>query len=207
MASDMPEPSVEEFELWLRKVARGDVPQEGDVLFRANKGWIFSPPLVDMGLLRWDGSYPADVKPIGAAGFVKLSGSNAIPPSEADIYEQKFQKGPGNIIFEDIPNGELEFKVGGIYTISGAVTYSDLTQISQLNLVLRRGTIELPIASEQIGLAQALPFVVEVVGLTTVFKAGDRLYLEFGRAGGQNFTADIINVDLLAYVVALDRTA
>ena len=199
------EPSVEEIELWFRKVARGEVPREGDVLLRVNRGWVFSPPLVDVADIRWDGDYPGNVKAIGDAGFVKLSGSNAVPPGEADIYEEILQQGPGNIIEEDLANGELLFKVGGLYTVSGVVTYSDLTQPSQLNIMLRRGDLVAPIASEQIDLAVALPFVVEVVQLSVFFKQGDVVWLEFGRSGGQNFTADIINVDFLAYVVALDR--
>ena len=199
------EPSVEQIELWLRKVARGDEPQEGDVLLRANRGWIFGPAVVDVGALRWDGAYPGNVKPIGTAGFVKLSGANAVPPNEANIYEETVQLGPGNIIEERIADGELLFKVGGLYTVSGVVTYSDLTQPSQLNIMLNRGGTILPIASVQIDLAVALPFVVEVVQLVTLFKRGDIVWLEFGRTGGQNFSADIINADLLAYVVALDR--
>ena len=203
----MAEPTVEEIELWLRKVARGDVPREGDVLLRANKSWIFSPALLDLGALRFDGDLAGgNVKPIGDADYVKFSGSNAIPPGEADIYEDIVEQGPGNIIEEDLANGELLFKAGGLYSVSGVVTYANLTQDSQLNMVLVRKGFVVIVASEQFVLSVADPFAVEIIQVTSFFKSGDRIYLTFGRIGGLNFTADIVNADLLAYVIALDRT-
>ena len=116
--------SVEALELAIRKVARGEVPSEGDVLLRANRGWVFSAPLLDMALLRYDGDLAGgDVKPVTNLGFAKFSGANAVPDDSFDIYEESVSRGPGSIIEEDIANGELLFKVPGLYTISvGATT-------------------------------------------------------------------------------------
>lgn len=206
MADDKPEPSVEEVELLLRKVARGDIPKIGDVLLRAQNGWIFSPALIDVGAIEYDGELGSGI-PIGDTGFVKISGENAVPPGEADIYETIVEFGAGNIIEEILDDGELLFKVGGLYTITGTLTYENLNQTSELNMILVRDNFPFRFAQSQANLQGANPFVVQTIQFTGIFQPRDRVYLEFGRASEQNFTAEIIQALLLAYAVSLDVRA
>lgn len=200
------ESSVEEIELMYRKSARGEIPHEGDVLLRANRGWVFSPPILDIAALRFDGDL-ATAKSIGTNGFVKFSGVNAVPTDEADIYEDTVSLGAGNIIEERIEDGELLIRAGGLFLVSGVVTYDNLNQESKITINLRRDGFEFRIAQTTAEVDGAAPFVVDNVELTIFLQQGDFIFLEFGRANAAPFTADVVNATLLAYVIALDRTA
>ncbi len=195
--------SVEEIELMYRKSARGDSPKVGDVLLRAQNGWIFSPAIIDVGAIEFEGALGAG-KPIGDTGFVKISGENAVPPSEADIYDNVVELGAGNIIEEDVEDGELLFKAGGLITISATITYQNMAQEALFRINILRNGNAVPIASSIADISGAATFFVATVQFIGLFQAGDRIFTEFGRLNEAPFTADIVTATLLAYVVSLD---
>ena len=209
---------VEAIELAFRKACRGDVPKEGDVMMWSSSagGWIFTSPLIDAGAVSFDGNLAAgDVIEITSDGasFVRFRGTDGDDPAAGNtnnpaVFDTKVEAGAGSIIEEDLGDGSLIFTTGGICTVSAVVTYADLNQETSIRIGLVRGDNIVLLASSIADIAGTQTFAVAATMITAIFKADDRVFVAFGRTGGQNFTnLTVINADLIATVQSLDTRA
>ena len=197
-----PERNIEELELDLRKLARGEVPAEGDVLIRRNNKWVFSSSIPSAAGLQFPGdggTTTKDLNPTGATGFIKLVGRGGSDP-DAVIYEiQRIVGSPTGFTIDEV-DGELVVVSPGLFVLNGSLTYENLMQAADLHIVIDRGGFIIVVAGGQANVGGGgIGFIN--VSVTLFLEVGDKIFLEFGRSDGVVFSADCIRADFFAYVL------
>ena len=198
-----PEKSVEELELDLRKLTRGSIPREGDVLIRVNDSWVFgtaTPAAAGLQFPGDGGTTTKDLNPAGNTGFIKLVGEGSDSVDDALIYDTSRLLGSASGYGIDQINGELIVKSPGLFVINGSITYDNLMQAADLHIVIDRGGFIIVVAGGQANVGGGgIGFIN--VSVTLFLERGDKIFLEFGRSDGVVFSADAVRVDFFSHLI------
>jgi hypothetical protein len=168
----------------LRKVARGALPVQGNVLVRRREFWTFSPATPAGGALQFNGGQ-ANPRVVGGTGTPIVRGIETNLPG-LPVYENRALLGQPDTFTLDFQSGIIEINEPGIYVITGSLTYDALNQESILRVIGTRGDTVVVIGNSKGNLSLDPVEFLEVLTIS-VAREGDTIHLEFGRADGQLF--------------------